>query len=74
MLWQRERLALEIDGYAFHSTRSAFERDRTRDAELQARGLRVLRITWRQIVDEPAATVAKIARLLGSAGPGNLAD
>lgn len=64
-LWSGERLVVEVDGYAFHSSRSAFERDRARDAELQARGLRVLRVTWRQLTDEPGATVGRIARLLG---------
>ncbi len=65
MLWRQERLVVEIDGYAFHSSRAAFERDRVRDADLQARGLRVLRVTWRQIRDEPEAVVARVARLLG---------
>lgn len=64
MLWRRERLVVEIDGYAFHSTRAAFERDRARDADLQARGLRVLRVTWKQIRDEPEAVLVRIARFL----------
>jgi very-short-patch-repair endonuclease len=60
-LWPAKRLIVEIDGYAFHSTRAAFERDRVRDADLHARGYRVLRITPRRLVDEPAAVVAAIA-------------
>ncbi|HEX2160857.1 MAG TPA: type IV toxin-antitoxin system AbiEi family antitoxin domain-containing protein [Thermoleophilaceae bacterium] len=68
-LWQSQRLVVEVDGYAFHSSRAAFERDRLRDSDLQARGLRVVRITWRQLSDEPEATVARIARVLGAAGP-----
>jgi very-short-patch-repair endonuclease len=66
-LWQQQRLVVEVDGYAFHSGRGAFERDRVRDADLQARGLRVVRVTWRQLVDEPEAVVARIACLLGPA-------
>jgi very-short-patch-repair endonuclease len=65
MLWRGERLVVEVDGYAFHGTRAAFERDRVRDAELQARGLRVLRVTWRQLSDEPQEIVGRIARMLG---------
>jgi very-short-patch-repair endonuclease len=64
LLWPKERLIVEVDGFAFHSTRAAFERDRRRDARLQARGYRVLRITWRQIVHEPQAVVARVAGLL----------
>ncbi len=64
LLWREERLVVEVDGYAFHSTRSAFERDRARDADLQARGLRVLRFTWRQIVDQPEIVVSRVKQLL----------
>jgi very-short-patch-repair endonuclease len=70
LLWRDERLVVEVDGYAFHGTRTAFERDRLRDADLQARGLAVVRVTWRQIVDAPAATVARIARVVGARSPG----
>ncbi len=66
-LWRDQGLIVEIDGFAFHSTRAAFERDRARDAELQARGLRVMRVTWRQLVDEPEAVVARLARALAVA-------
>lgn len=38
-------LAFEIDGYAFHSGREAFARDRERDEILQAMGWRVVRVT-----------------------------
>jgi very-short-patch-repair endonuclease len=64
-LWRAARLIVEVDGYAFHSRRAAFERDRARDARLQAAGFRVIRVTWRQLVDEPHAVVAVIARTLG---------
>lgn len=61
LLWPEQRLIVEVDGFAFHSTRKAFERDRARDAQLQAAGYRVLRITWRQIQDEPEALIATLA-------------
>ena len=54
-LWREHRLVVETDGYAFHSSRRAFERDRRKDQELQAAGYRVVRFTWRQIADEPEA-------------------
>jgi very-short-patch-repair endonuclease len=63
-LWPAQRLIVEVDGFAYHSTREAFERDRRRDAGLQALGYRVIRLTWRQIVHEPEATVARVATLL----------
>jgi very-short-patch-repair endonuclease len=67
MLWSEQRVVVEIDGFAFHSSRAAFERDRIRDAELQALGYRVLRITWRRLVSEPEAVVALLAAALSAA-------
>lgn len=65
-LWSRHRLVVETDGYAFHSSRRAFERDRRKDQELQAAGYRVVRFTWRQIADEPEALIATLATTLAA--------
>lgn len=64
-LWRAERLVVEVDGYAFHSSRAAFERDRRRDADLQDAGLQVRRVTWIQIAHEPEALLVRLARALG---------
>jgi very-short-patch-repair endonuclease len=66
-LWRERALVVEVDGYRFHSSRASFERDRRRDADLTTRGLRVIRITWRRIVREPEALVARVATALASA-------
>ena len=65
-LWPERRLIAEVDGFAFHSSRSAFERDRRRDAQLIANGYRVIRITWRQLTIEPESIVALLACALAS--------
>jgi very-short-patch-repair endonuclease len=64
LLWREQRLVVEVDGFAFHASRQAFERDRRRDADLVAAGYRVVRFTWRQIVREPEAVIARLAVLL----------
>ena len=64
-LWREHGLVVEVDGFQFHSTREAFERDRRRDAELQSLGLRVLRVTWRRLVDAPYGTLTHLVRALG---------
>jgi very-short-patch-repair endonuclease len=73
-LWPGERgrgVAVEIDGYAFHSGRLAFERDRRRDGILRSAGIDVLRFTWRRLTEESLAVVAEVggalARLTTSA-------
>jgi very-short-patch-repair endonuclease len=56
--WPGSRLVVELDGWRFHGHRLAFERDRARDVELQLAGWTVIRFTWRQLRDDPAARVA----------------
>jgi very-short-patch-repair endonuclease len=68
-LWREARLVVEVDGFAFHGTRAAFERDRARDARLQSLGFVVIRVTWRQLRDEPESVIALIARALARAQP-----
>ncbi len=52
-LWRAQKLVVEVDGYAFHGHRAAFERDRAKDQVLVAAGYRVIRVTWRQLEREP---------------------
>jgi very-short-patch-repair endonuclease len=66
-VWRRQRLVVEVDGFAYHASREAFERDRLRDAELRANGYRVIRVTWRQIEDRPEAVIARLAQALAVA-------
>ena len=64
-LFPDARLVVETDGWRFHGTRAAFERDRNRDARLTRAGYRILRFTHRQLEADArtvAATVAAAAR------------
>jgi very-short-patch-repair endonuclease len=63
-IWPAQRLVVEVDGWNFHGTRQAFERDRRRDASLQPAGYRVVRITWRRLRYEAYAVAAELALLL----------
>jgi hypothetical protein len=50
--WPNVKAMVELDGFATHGTRRAFERDRARDRALQAAGWRVVRVTWRQLHED----------------------
>ncbi len=63
-LWREQRLVVEVDGYAFHSSRRSFEHDRARDAWLVGAGWRVVRVTWSQIAGAREAVAAMLARAL----------
>jgi very-short-patch-repair endonuclease len=67
--WPRERLIVEMDGFAFHGHRAAFERDRVRDAALQVAGYRVLHLTWLRLEKEPTQIAGEIRSLLKRGRP-----
>lgn len=54
------RIAIEVDGRAFHSDRTSFERDRWRQNALTIGGWLVLRFTWEQITQRPHEVIAMI--------------
>jgi very-short-patch-repair endonuclease len=67
-LWERERVAVELDSRGIHGTRKKFESDRLRDRILVAEGWRTMRVTWRQLQEEPAEIAADLRAALGRPG------
>jgi very-short-patch-repair endonuclease len=63
-LWERERVAVELDSRGIHGTRKRFESDRQRDRVLVAEGFRTMRITWRQLQEEPEAIAGDLKSAL----------
>lgn len=60
------RIALEVDGRAFHSDAARFEHDRLRQNRLVTDGWLVLRFTWKQILEDPmgiSGTIRKAVQL-----------
>lgn len=51
--WPEHRLVVEADGYAFHSSRDDYRRDRRRMNELERLGWRVLRFSWEDVTQRP---------------------
>jgi very-short-patch-repair endonuclease len=62
-LWRDWSLVVETDGYAYHRGRAAFEHDRERDLRLRALGYEVVRLSYRQVTENPE----RIATMLKSA-------
>lgn len=61
-----KRLVIEVDGRRFHTDPDKFEADRRRDARLSARGFRVLRFSYNQVMhrwfEVRTAILAAVAR------------
>lgn len=63
--WPDRKLIVETDGYIAHRGRQAFEDDRARDLRLKGLGYEVLRLSYRQVSDEPAQVVAILREAFG---------
>lgn len=64
--WPEQRLVVEADGFAFHSNRDDYRRDRVRLNELARLGWRVLRFTWEDVTQRPSHVAALVAACLRS--------
>lgn len=63
-LWREGQVIVEIDGLAYHGSKAAQQRDRRRDAALQAAGYVVMRFTWQRLVQEELTVLVEITRAL----------
>ena len=60
-----DAVVVETDGFAFHSSREAFEADRSRDRALRLLGFSVLRYTASQVFRDPVRVARDVERLVG---------
>lgn len=64
-LFVEDRLAVELDGRTFHSDSASFAEDRRRANASVIAGVRVLRMTYAQVVHRPEEFLGLVARALG---------
>jgi very-short-patch-repair endonuclease len=60
LVWAEGRVIVEVDGYEFHSDRTAFAGDRRRDYELTISGYLVLRLPQDEVVADVGLAVERI--------------
>ena len=63
-LWRAQRLIVELDDRWTHETTASFESDRARDRAALAAGWRVMRVTARQLREDPDRLAADLRSLL----------
>jgi len=61
------RLAIEVDGWAWHVDAARFRNDRRKGNAITRAGWDLLRFTWHDLDGLPAATIAEIVQTLGLA-------
>jgi hypothetical protein len=64
LLWRAQRLVVELDGRRWHDSSAARERDYRRDTNLLCSGYSVMRLTWRQVVNDPAWVTRRLRQAL----------
>lgn len=69
--YPQARLAIEVDGYAHHSSRRDWERDRVRQNRLVALGWAPVRVTASEMTERPDDVLALIWRHLAGSGAAN---
>ena len=68
LVWRRERVLVEFDGWLYHSGKAAFERDRVRQNDLVVDdGWLVVRVTSEMLRSNPERVLVLIATALGRA-------
>ena len=68
LAWREQKIAVELDGFFPHSSRSTFDDDRARQNSLVADGWTVFRLTWTALERDPATALAPILAALASCG------
>jgi very-short-patch-repair endonuclease len=67
--WPEQRVIVELDSYAIHTTRQAFEQDRDRDRNLTLAGYTVVRVTWRHLTNDADALAEQLSAILAPTTP-----
>jgi very-short-patch-repair endonuclease len=62
--WPEQRLTLELDGYRYHNSRHAWERDGRREREARAKGDEFRRYTYGDVFEDPRLMLRDLAELL----------
>ena len=62
--WPDRKLTVELDGYRYHRSRHAWERDRKREREAYARGDQFRRYTWDDIAKHPGPVLRELRPLV----------
>ena len=62
----RVKVAIETDGWAFHSDQQVFQQDRVRQNNIALLGWQVLRFTWLDLTEYPQRVIAVIRSVISA--------
>jgi very-short-patch-repair endonuclease len=64
--FMKSKVAVEVDGLAFHSDADDFQRDRIRQNAIALAGWQVLRFTWIDLTEYPERVITEIKRAVSA--------
>lgn len=64
--FRKVRVAIEVDGWAFHNEQPDFQDDRVRQNAIALLGWQVLRFTWLDLTEYPQRVVAVVRRAISA--------
>jgi very-short-patch-repair endonuclease len=62
----KQKVAIETDGWAFHSSQEDFQKDRERQNKIALLGWQVLRFTWLDLTEYPQRVLTLIRRAISA--------
>jgi len=62
----KQKVAVEVDGFAFHSDSDDFHQDRRRQNAIALAGWQVLRFTWLDLTEYPDRVIAEILHAISA--------
>jgi very-short-patch-repair endonuclease len=62
--FREQKVAIEADGWAFHSDAEVFVKDRNRQNKIALLGWKVLRFTWLDLTQYPERVIGEIRRAI----------
>ena len=63
-LWPELKVAVETDGFRWHTSRHAWQRDLTKRNLLARKGYRPMTVTWEDVMERPSETIESLTDLM----------
>lgn len=64
VVFRAAKVAIEVDGFAFHTDSDTFQRDRTKQNAIALAGYQLLRFTWLDLTEYPERVISEIIRAI----------
>ncbi len=68
MVFDKQKVIVELDGWQFHGDHDSFKADRERDTEALKRGWATVRVTWERLFEARQREAERLYEILEQRG------